>query len=121
MKIDIPDGCSLTLAGGPANPPNAPKDASGEEKIPAPTFSLSEALIWLKKGFRVRRRGWNGKGQYLRLATGISYRDPDGEVHDASHADMGSRAIVFYGTSGQQVGWLASQSDLLSEDWEVVR
>ena len=33
---------------------------------------------------------------------------------------MGNNAIVFYGTSGIQVGWLASQSDMLSEDWRVV-
>lgn len=31
---------------------------------------------------------------------------------------MGNKAIAFVGTSGVQLGWLASQSDMLSEDWE---
>ena len=31
-----------------------------------------------------------------------------------------NKAISFHGTSGIQLGWLASQSDMLSEDWEVI-
>ena len=34
--------------------------------------------------------------------------------------DMGNKAIAFHGTSGVQLGWLASQSDMLSEDWTFV-
>ena len=32
---------------------------------------------------------------------------------------MGNKAIAFIGTSGVQLGWLASQADMLSEDWEI--
>ena len=38
------------------------------------------------------------------------------EVINVDHIDMGNKAIAFHGTSGVQLGWLASQSDMLSED-----
>ena len=36
------------------------------------TFSFSEAIKYLKRGMKVAREGWNGKKQYIQLATGIS-------------------------------------------------
>lgn len=33
---------------------------------------------------------------------------------------MGNKAIAFHGTSGVQIGWLASQADMLPEDWIVI-
>lgn len=74
----------------------------------------------LKKGYAVAREGWNGKGQYIQLASRISFMDPTGELYNADHETMGNQAIVFFGTSGIQVGWLASQADILSNDWTVV-
>ena len=38
---------------------------------------------------------------------------PSGTEHDA----IGNRAIAFCGTSGVQLGWLASQADMLADDW----
>ena len=38
----------------------------------------------------------------------------------AAHEDIGSKAIAFCGTRGIQMGWLASQADMLAEDWELV-
>lgn len=83
-------------------------------------MSFDEALKRLKQGFKVSRKGWNGKTQYIELGTEISYRNSDGDMITATHKSMGNNAIIFVGTSGIQVGWLASQADLLSEDWEVV-
>lgn len=38
------------------------------------------------------------------------------------HASVGgNHAIAFVGTSGVQLGWLASQSDMLAEDWQIVK
>lgn len=45
---------------------------------------------------------------------------PTGAIYNADHDTMGNQAIVFFGTSGIQVGWLASQADILSNDWTVV-
>jgi len=82
--------------------------------------NFSTALEELKRGKKVARSGWNGKNQYIELATNVSYKNPTGEVINIDHKDMGNRAIAFVGTSGVQLGWLASQSDMLAEDWYVV-
>lgn len=81
------------------------------------TFSLGEAIKYLKRGMKVARKGWNGKKQYIQLATGISYKTADGEIVNCEHDAIGNMAIAFVGTSGVQMGWLASQADMLAEDW----
>ena len=81
------------------------------------TFSFGEAIKHLKRGMKVARKGWNGKNQYIQLATAISYKSPDGEIVNCNHDAIGNMAIAFIGTSGVQMGWLASQADMLAEDW----
>ena len=75
------------------------------------------ALQMLKCGKRVARKGWNGKGIFIEL-----------QVPDA-HSKMTS-PYIYINTTGLQttnvdapkslVPWLASQTDMLSEDWEVL-
>lgn len=81
------------------------------------TFGFSDAIKYLKRGLKVARKGWNGKKQYIQLATGISYKSTDGEIINCEHEAIGNMAIAFIGTSGVQMGWLASQADMLAEDW----
>nr|DAE93741.1 MAG TPA: Protein of unknown function (DUF2829) [Caudoviricetes sp.]DAU88562.1 MAG TPA: Protein of unknown function (DUF2829) [Caudoviricetes sp.] len=80
-------------------------------------FGFSDAIRYLKRGLKVARKGWNGKKQYIQLATGISYKSADGEIVNCEHEAIGNMAIAFIGTSGVQMGWLASQADMLAEDW----
>lgn len=81
------------------------------------TFGFGDAIRYLKRGLKVSRKGWNGKKQYIQLATGISYKTADGEIVNCEHDAIGNMAIAFVGTSGVQMGWLASQADMLAEDW----
>ena len=81
------------------------------------TFSFGEAIKYLKRGMKVARKGWNGKNQHIELASGISYTDAGGIVVNVGHEAIGNKAIAFVGTSGVQMGWLASQADMLAEDW----
>lgn len=81
------------------------------------TFSFGEAIKYMKRGFKVARKGWNGKSQYIELASNISYVNAAGEVVNCEHDAIGNKAIAFVGTSGVQMGWLASQADMLAEDW----
>ena len=81
------------------------------------TFSFGEAIKYRKRGMKVARKGWNGKKQYIQLATGISYKTADNEIVNCEHDAIGNKAIAFVGTSGVQMGWLASQADMLAEDW----
>lgn len=81
------------------------------------TFSFGEAIKYLKRGMKVARKGWNGKKQYIQLASGISYKTADNQIVNCEHDAIGNMAVAFVGTSGVQMGWLASQADMLAEDW----
>ena len=81
------------------------------------TFSFGEAIKYMKRGMKVARKGWNGKKQYIQLATAISYKTADGVLVNCDHDAIGNKAVAFIGTSGVQMGWLASQADMLAEDW----
>ena len=83
-------------------------------------MNFGKAIELLKEGKKVQREGWNGKNQYIELASNISYINPEGETINAEHNAIGNRAIAFVGTSGVQLGWLASQADMLAEDWRIV-
>lgn len=85
-----------------------------------PTFGFGDAVKYLKRGMRVKRQGWNGKNQYIELAANISYESASGEIINAEHDAIGNCAVAFVGTSGVQMGWLASQADMLAEDWMFV-
>lgn len=82
-------------------------------------FGFGKAIDFLKSGRRVAREGWNGKNQYIQLASNISYTFGE-EVINCEHNAIGNQAIAFVGTSGVQMGWLASQADMLAEDWTLV-
>ena len=80
-------------------------------------MNFGEAIIAMKEGKQVQRSGWNGKNQYIELASNISYTNSKGEVINANHDAIGNQAVAFVGTSGVQLGWLASQADMLANDW----
>ena len=98
----------------------SPKDVFEEAYRPTDAMSFGLAIEAAKKGKRIARKGWNGKGQYVELATAISYASPNGAVVNAEHDAIGNQALAFVGTSGVQMGWLASQADMLADDWEIV-
>ena len=75
---------------------------------PVYQMNFSEALDELKNGNpgRVARSGWNGKGMWLEL------QEPDANSY------MTLPYIYMRTVQGDFVPWLASQTDLLAEDWE---
>lgn len=71
-------------------------------------MNFGQALELLRAQAKVAREGWNGKGMWLALQV------PD------EHSKM-SRPYVYMSTvDGDLVPWVASQTDLLAEDWSVV-
>lgn len=84
-------------------------------------MNFSDAISFLRKGKKIQRSGWNGKNQYIILARMTSCILADGSiVTDPLHVMIGSSFIMFVGTSGYQCGWLASQADMLADDWVVI-
>lgn len=71
-------------------------------------YGIGWAIDAMRGGQRVTRRGWNGPGQYLELQL------PD------RNSDMTLPYICITTVQGDQVPWLASQTDILAADWLVV-
>ena len=84
------------------------------------TFNFGKAIEAVREGKKIQRAGWNGKNQYVELATCISYKNANGEIINVEHNNIGNTALAFVGTSGVQLGWLASQADMLADDWMLV-
>ena len=83
-------------------------------------MDFGEAIKKVKAGYKIQREGWNGKQQYVELATSISYVNAQGKIVNVEHAAIGNNALAFVGTSGVQLDWLASQADMLAEDWKCI-
>lgn len=91
-------------------------------------MNFGQAIEVMKAGKKVARAGWNGKGMFIYLVQGRTVpreslrneadfhyplnTEPDLKI--CSHIDMKAAddSIV--------IGWLASQTDMLSEDWQIV-
>jgi hypothetical protein len=78
------------------------------------TCSFSIALLALKDGRRVTRTGWNGKGMWLELQRPDARSKMTMPYVFLSYPDSDPR------TPGARVPWLASQTDLLAEDWMIL-
>lgn len=98
----------------------SPRAAFEEAYRPTDGMNFGLAIEAAKRGAKITRQDWNGKGQYVELASAISYMDAAGAVVNATHEAVGNRALAFVGTSGVQLGWLASQADMLADDWIIV-
>lgn len=95
-----------------------------------PVFDFSEALRRLKNGEAVARQGWNGKGMYIYLVKGTAIKAHElrneAEKHVGSTKDeldivnIGSHIDMKAADGSVVVGWLCSQTDMLSEDWTTV-
>lgn len=92
-------------------------------------MSFGDALKALKAGAKVGRKGWNGKGMWLALSRGNDSLEAAkfwAEPNRRYAEGMGGFAPVLpcitmkTATGEILMGWLASQTDMLAEDWEVV-
>ena len=96
-----------------------------EEKT---NLNFGHAVEALKLGRRVTRAGWNGKGMYLWLLPAANVKaEWCREPHLKAMAEANGGEIECLGsirmmTADKKVltGWLASQSDMLAEDWQIL-
>lgn len=86
---------------------------------------FSWALAALKNGEKICRSGWNGKGMWLVYQKGYPRGIPiNANTAEATGLPEGTLCmfrpyILMYTAQGDFVPWLASQSDLLADDWEI--
>lgn len=107
--------------------------ADPQAGIPVEHVSLTfgDALKALKEGKRVARAGWNGKGMWLALSGPLDGREIAFEnfwsepCSEYARANGGSATVLpcinmKTATGEILMGWLASQTDMLAEDWQIV-
>jgi hypothetical protein len=91
-------------------------------------MNFGQAIEALKLGKKVTRSGWNGKGMFLWLKPAVTIKsdwckDPElKSLVDANGGEMEALGTICMKTADNKIltGWLASQTDMLSEDWEVL-
>ena len=79
-------------------------------------MNFGQAIEALKSGKRVAREGWNGKGMYLFLVKGEYLSD----IFDPDSCDCVDSIGMKTAQDTLVIGWLASQTDMLAEDWVIV-
>lgn len=96
-------------------------------------MNFGDAITALKAGHKVARLGWNGKGMWIVLMPPFylppfNTQEPGPKVNDRTAKHIGADTpldcqpyIAMWTAAKQwQPGWLASQADMLAEDWEIV-
>lgn len=92
----------------------------------AQALTFGDAIHFLKQGKKVARAGWNGKGMWLELVLSIHDIPNTGTTHPVyrlTAGDNGPTALPWIGmktADNKFVPWLASQTDMLAEDWMVL-
>ena len=85
------------------------KDLTEEMMRQRDLFGFNTALEALKDGFRVYRHGWNGRDMWIKL-------------QKPTTKSMMTLPYIFMKTANNDlVPWLASQTDILAEDWDIVK
>lgn len=99
----------------------SPKEVFEEAYRQTSGMNFGLAIEAVKKGLRVARSGWNGKGMYVFLADLVEmhtaadlseFEDQDVEISDLLALRTAQGTL--------QPGWLATQSDMLADDWYIV-
>ena len=82
-------------------------------------MNFGQAIESMTVGCRVARSGWNGKGMWIRWID--LYTDRVHRVNELEPCDDTWMPFLLMKTvDNKLVPWLASQTDMLAEDWEIV-
>lgn len=109
----------------------SPKDVfeSAYREVRSGTMTFGDAIFFLKQGKRVARTGWNGKGMWLAYSPGSSgvpadkfWASPNKHyaLSQGGAADVLPCITMKTATGEILMGWLASQTDMLAEDWVII-
>jgi hypothetical protein len=94
----------------------SPKEQFDNAYKESGSMTFGDAIVFLKAGFKVARSGWNGKGMWLMLVpTNIA------ESVTFQYAALDPLPWIGMKTADNKfVPWLASQTDMLAEDWSIL-
>ena len=98
-----------------------PKAAFDEAYRLTDAMNFGLAIEAAKMGKKIARAGWNGKDMYVFLAYEADFvTDADISEFDQLEVEVGDMLIMKTAQNTFQPGWLASQADMLAEDWYIV-
>ena len=106
-----------------------PKDVFLDSFAPMTGMDFGLAVAAMKQGMRVARKGWNGKGMWLAMSPGRKdlpsdkfWAGPNRAYAEANGGAADVLPCITMKTAPGEIlmGWLASQTDILAEDWEIV-
>lgn len=130
QRPDDDEGYVMTYRKGEPNEyvswcPKAEFDAVSR---PVDGMSFGMAIEAMKRGRKVARKGWNGKGMHIWVMPGSTIKgcntitDPHLKAIDEAEGEIRFLGSVRMRTATGDVltGWLASQTDMLSDDWVIV-
>lgn len=99
----------------------SPKEVFEEAYRLTDGMNFGLAIEAMKKGERVARKGWNGKDMYVFLAYEPDFvTDADISAFDGKEVEVGDMLVMKTAQNTFQPGWLASQADMLADDWYIV-
>ena len=99
----------------------SPKDVFEDAYRHTDAMNFGLAIEAMKKGERVARKGWNGKDMYVFLAYEADFvTDADISAFDQLEVEVADMLIMKTAQNTFQPGWLASQADMLADDWYIV-
>jgi len=105
----------------------SPKNVFEEAYKQSGEISFGDAITYLKLGNKVARKGWNGKGMYLSYKPGYPEGVPINavyaKVHNCKIGDIIKYMpyIEMKTANNCFIPWLASHSDMLANDWEIIK
>lgn len=131
--VEYTDGGKPNVEGHDGYVSWSPKDVFELAYQPTNRLSFGHAVVALKEGKKVARAGWNGNGMFIVLMPALylppfNSQEPGAKVNDRTAKHIGKDTpldsqpyLAMKTATGQwQPGWLASQADILSDDWCVV-
>lgn len=124
--VEYTDGGKPNLAGFDGYVSWSPKDVFEVAYYVADSLDFGQAITALKRGAKVARKGWNGKGMWLILVPGthraqIKPDTPYGNaLRESAVIDILPHIDMYTASGAMLVGWLASQSDMLADDWIIL-
>jgi len=119
-RVEYTDGGKPNVEGFDGYISWSPKEQADNAYQPSTALSFGHALVALQEGRKVARSGWNGKGMFI-------YHVPANEYAaqtEAARSVFGDKVpygayLAMKTAQGNVVPWLASQTDILANDWVV--
>lgn len=124
-----PDDAGYLTDNGAGHLQWQPKAVFEDAFAPFDGMDFGMALAALKQGLKVSRAGWNGKGMWLALSPGVKaltadkfWAGPNREFAEANGGTAEVLPCITMKTADDKIlmGWLASQTDMLAEDWQII-